>query len=175
MCPLRFVLLRFCALALLCVCFCQACQSPPATDDQRASPTDVAIRTDLTLLAERITLPSGIQSARWSVVPVGSVDGAAPGPTDTRLYAFLQPRAAATANLRLLGPDEQHQTSAAIPPNLARALLPPETAIALQPDPTGDLVVPGDRYDATPFARGVYRGVYAVQTNDGLLVCLQTR
>jgi hypothetical protein len=172
MCPLRFVPLSVCLMVLLCVC---ACQKPAAADDQRASPTEVPVRTDLTLLAERISVPSGIQSARWSVVPVGSVGGAAPGPTDTRLYALLQPNTAATANLRLLAPDEQYQASAAIPPDLVRALLPPETVAALQPDASGDLLVLGDRYDPTPFDRGAYRGVYAVQIADGLLVCLQTR
>ena len=159
-------------MALLCL---SACQAPPANDDQRTAPTEVAIRTDLTLLAERITLPSGIQSARWSVAPLGTVGGAAPGPTDTRLYAFLQPQPAATANLRQLEPDEQHQTSAAIPPNLARAVLPPETAATLQPDASGDLLVPGARYDPTPLDRGAYHAMYAVQIADGLLVCLQTR
>jgi hypothetical protein len=129
----------------------------------------------VTLLAERITLPSGIQSAHWTVVPLGSVGGAAPGPTDTRLYAFLQPRTAATANLSLLAPDEQHQTAAAIPSDLARALLPAEAVAALQPDPTDGLLLPGDRYDPGPFDRGAYRGVYAVQFDDGLLVCLQAQ
>ena len=108
-------------------------------------------------------------------MPLGNVGGAAPGPTDTRLYAFLQPHAAAAANLRLLTPAEQQQTSATVPPTLAHDLLPAQVAATLQPDPAGDVHVPGERYDPTAFDRGAYYGVYAVQVGDGLLVCLQTR
>jgi hypothetical protein len=127
------------------------------------------------LLAERITVPSGIQSARWSVVPLGTVGGAAPGPTDARLYAFLQPHAAAAANVGLLAPAAQQQTSASVPPSIARELMPAHVVASLQPDPAGNLLLPGERYDPTPFERGSYHGVYASRVGDGLLVCLQTR
>ncbi|HEY1294547.1 MAG TPA: hypothetical protein VGJ60_15830 [Chloroflexota bacterium] len=127
------------------------------------------------MLGQRIQLPDGIESARWSVVPLGTVGGAAPGPTDTRLYAFLEPHRAAAANLKTLTPAERQQTSATVPPDIARDVLPPEATATLRSEPSGELLLPGERYDPSAFDRGSYHGVYAVEVGEGLLVCLQTR
>jgi hypothetical protein len=129
--------------SLVCLCACQQL----VTSDQPTPTSTVLVRTDLTLLAERITLPGGIESDRWSVVPLGTIGGAAPGPADTRLYALLQPYTAAAANLKVLAPAKQQQTSATMPPSLARELMPAQALATLQPDPVGDLLLPGDRYD----------------------------
>ena len=151
-----------CIVALV---FLATCQQP--------APTDVTVRTDAPLLGQRIQLPDGIESARWSVVPLGAVGGLAPGPTDTRLYAYLQPHLAAAASLTSMASDQQ-PTAAAVPPDIASLLIPADTLATLQSDAAGDLLLPGQRYDPRAFDRGSYHGVFAVQLGDGVLVCLQT-
>lgn len=150
-----------------------ACTAPAPSIQPQAQPT-VVIRTDATLLAQRIRLPDGLQSVAWTVIPLGKVGGAAPGPTDTRLYAFLRPLNIAVANSRPLAPGEQQQTEATIPREIARSLLPTDTVAGLLGSVDEPLQLSGTRYDPGAFARGSYFGLYAMQLGDGLLVCLQS-
>jgi hypothetical protein len=132
------------------------------------------VRTDLSLLRTRITVPPGIGAATWTVVAVGTPGSTAPGPTDTRLYAFLQPEPGGGAAMEAaLGPATGSQ-AAHLPESIAAAILPSTLLVALPQEGDGRRVE-GAAYDPTVFNRLPYEGIFAVRLGDGVLVLLQTR
>jgi hypothetical protein len=78
---------------------------------------------------------------------------------------FFQPDSAAIASLRHLSSSEAQQASPEVPPEIAHALLASNS---------NDLQLASERYDPAAFDRSPYHGVYAVEVDGGLLVCLQT-
>ena len=132
------------------------------------------VRTDLALLESRITVPAGIASAIWTVVALGEPDSTVPGPTDTRLYAFLQPAAGDWAPVEsALGAAGAAHTET-LPATIATAILPPAVLAGL-PQTGPDRQVTGPSYDPTALDRNPYHGIFAVRLGAGLLVCLQTQ
>jgi hypothetical protein len=125
------------------------------------------VRTDLALLRQRIRVPEAVTSATWTVLPVGGAGDTVPGPTDTRLWAYLRADGGGFGAGGAPG-------AVLVPEAVAAAILPPELLAGAERE--GDARrVEGASFDPAALDRGAYRGVRAVQAGGGLLAVLQTQ
>lgn len=134
-----------------------------------ATATTMPIFTDIDRLGSRISLPTGVTAATWTVIALGS-GGSGIGPTDTQLYALISLDDTGWQTLGQPGTP----TEVALPIGVAEAVLPPALRDTLT-EQDGQLQVSGQAYDPTRFESSLYQPSYAVRLGQQLLVCLQTR
>ncbi|OBQ24581.1 MAG: hypothetical protein AN488_00015 [Anabaena sp. WA113] len=130
-------------------------------------------KTDISLLSQYITIPEGVKAVAWVVVPLGNAESIVPGLTDTVIYAFVNFKNNNWSSIKELSVTNLNTSITELPEKIAQKIIPTRELkkLARKKD---NIRVEGTRYNPTYFNKGVYRGIYAVQIGDGLLISLQT-
>lgn len=131
------------------------------------------VKTDLSLLGQRVHLPPNASEARWVVLPVVAPGGTGIGPTDTDLYAWVV-FSNGRADLNGLAP-EPKAPRVGVPTAVAEAILPESVRAHLDLDPKGWYWVQGEALETATLDRGIYRPVYLVWMEQGLLIRWRSR
>ncbi len=138
----------------------------------RSAAREVPLRvhTDVAGLAERLSLPVGVRSARWLVVASGSSGSLAPGPTDTTLFALVELEGDAWTALQ----GRAGTATQEVPEEVARVLFVPDALAALQAH-AGGRRIQGRRYDVQAWSKNPYSGDEALRLGDALFLAMTTR
>ena len=133
----------------------------------------ITLQTDISLLSQYITIPEGVKAVAWVVVPLGNAESIVPGLTDTVIYAFVNFKNNNWSSIKELSVTNLNTSITELPEKIAQKIIPTRELkkLARKKD---NIRVEGTRYNPTYFNKGVYRGIYAVQIGDGLLISLQT-
>jgi hypothetical protein len=133
----------------------------------------ITLQTDINLLSQYITIPEGVKAVDWVVVPLGNAESVVPGPTDTVIYAFVTFKNNNWSSIKGLSVTNLNSSIAELPEKIAEKIIP-ATELKKLVRNQDKIRVEGTRYNSNYFNKGAYRGIYAVQIGDGLLICLQT-
>lgn len=133
----------------------------------------ITLQTDISLLSQYITIPEGVKAVDWVVVPLGNTQTVVPGPTDTVIYAFVTFKNNNWSSVKGLSVTNLNTSITELPEKIAQKIIP-TTELKKLARKEDKIRVEGTHYNPTYFNKGAYRGIYAVQIGDGLLICLQT-